>query len=36
MPMESDNQIEFEIDTNKKVLKAWLISYGIKTELLKI
>mgnify|MGYP000220382101 FL=1 len=32
----SDNQIEFEIDTTKKVVKAWWISYGIKTELVKI
>lgn len=31
----SDRQIEFELTTNHKIAKAWLIAYGIKTELLK-
>ncbi|MBK9256081.1 MAG: serine hydrolase [Saprospiraceae bacterium] len=26
-----DRQIEFEFDTNKKVTKAWVINYGVKT-----
>lgn len=32
----SDRQIEFEIDTDKKVAKAWIINFGIKTELKKL
>lgn len=31
----TDRQIEFEVDTNKKVVKAWLIAFGVKTELKK-
>lgn len=31
----SDRQIEFELGADKKVLKAWLISFGLKTELKK-
>lgn len=31
----SDRQIEFEMDANKKVSKAWLIAFGVKTELKK-
>jgi CubicO group peptidase (beta-lactamase class C family) len=26
----TDNQIEFEMDTNKKITKAWVINYGVK------
>jgi CubicO group peptidase (beta-lactamase class C family) len=29
----TDRQIEFELDANKKITKAWLIAYGVKTEL---
>jgi CubicO group peptidase (beta-lactamase class C family) len=32
----SDNQIEFEIDANKKITKASLISYGLKTTFDKL
>jgi CubicO group peptidase (beta-lactamase class C family) len=32
----SDRQIEFELDDNKKVKKAWIIVSGIRTELKKI
>ena len=32
----SDRQIEFELDGNKKVMKAWLITYGIKTSFQKM
>lgn len=32
----SDRQIEFETGTDKKIIKAWLISFGIKTELKKL
>lgn len=31
----SDRQIEFELDANKKITKAWLIAFGIKTALTK-
>jgi CubicO group peptidase (beta-lactamase class C family) len=31
----SDRQIEFELDANKKVSRAWLIAFGVKTELKK-
>ncbi|MFZ1452417.1 MAG: serine hydrolase domain-containing protein [Ferruginibacter sp.] len=31
-----DRQIEFELDTNKKITKLWLINYGIKTAFQKI
>ncbi len=31
----SDRQIEFELDADKKITKAWLIAYGVKTELKK-
>lgn len=31
----TDRQIEFEMDANKKVVKAWLIAFGVKTELKK-
>jgi CubicO group peptidase (beta-lactamase class C family) len=31
----TDRQIEFELDNNNKVIKAWLISYGTKNEYLK-
>lgn len=31
----TDRQIEFEMDANKKVTKAWLIAFGVKTELKK-
>ena len=31
----SDRQIEFELDANKKITKAWLIVFGIKTALTK-
>ncbi len=31
-----DRQIEFEMDANKKITKAWLISYGVKTVFQKI
>lgn len=29
----SDRQIEFEIGADKKISKAWIISFGVKTEL---
>lgn len=32
----TDRQIEFELDANKKVKKAWIIILGVKTELKKI
>ena len=32
---DSDRQIEFEMNANKKIIKAWLINLGIKTELIK-
>jgi len=32
----SDRQIEFELDSNKKVTKAWFIALGVKTEMKKI
>ncbi|MET0462365.1 MAG: serine hydrolase domain-containing protein [Chitinophagaceae bacterium] len=32
----SDRQLEFEIDENKKIKKAWLISTGIKTGIEKL
>ncbi len=32
----SDRQIEFELDASKKIVKAWLINYGVKTDLVKI
>jgi CubicO group peptidase (beta-lactamase class C family) len=32
----SDRQIEFETGADKKVTKAWLISFGVKTELKKL
>jgi CubicO group peptidase (beta-lactamase class C family) len=32
----SDRQIEFEMDENREVIKAWLIAFGIKTELKRI
>lgn len=32
----SDRQLEFELDANKKVTKAWFISFGLKTEMKKI
>jgi CubicO group peptidase (beta-lactamase class C family) len=32
----TDRQIEFELDANKKVKKAWLINLGVKTELKKV
>lgn len=31
----SDRQIEFEMDANKNITKAWLINYGIKTAMQK-
>lgn len=31
----SDRQIEFETDASKKIVKAWLIAFGVKTELKK-
>ncbi|MBX9782610.1 MAG: beta-lactamase family protein [Chitinophagaceae bacterium] len=31
----TDRQIEFELDANKKIIKAWLIAFGVKTELKK-
>ncbi len=31
----TDRQIEFEMNAEKKVNKAWLIAYGVKTELTK-
>lgn len=33
---ESNRQIEFELDSNKKVKKAWIIILGVKTELKKL
>ena len=32
----NDRQIEFEMDANKKITKAWLINYGVKTALEKL
>ena len=32
----SDRQIEFNMDAGNKIMKAWLISYGVKTELKKV
>ena len=32
----SDRQIQFEMDSNNKVRKAWVIAFGVKTELIKI
>jgi CubicO group peptidase (beta-lactamase class C family) len=32
----SDRQIEFEIATDKKITKAWIINFGIRTELKKL
>ena len=32
----SDRQIEFEMDANKKITKAWLINYGVKIAFQKI
>ncbi len=32
----SDRQLEFELDNNKKVTKAWLINYGVKIAFEKI
>ena len=32
----SDRQIEFEMDANKNVIKAWLVAFGIKTALKKM
>lgn len=32
----SDRQIEFELDANKKITRAWLISLGLKTELKRV
>lgn len=32
----SDRQIEFELDANKNVTKAWVINYGIKTAFSKL
>jgi CubicO group peptidase (beta-lactamase class C family) len=32
----SDRQLEFELDNNKKVTKAWLINYGVKIVFEKI
>ncbi|MEO5948289.1 MAG: serine hydrolase domain-containing protein [Chitinophagaceae bacterium] len=32
----SDRQIEFEMDSNKTITKAWLIAHGLKYELKKI
>lgn len=29
---DTDRQLEFEMDEHKKVLKAWMINYGVKTE----
>lgn len=31
----TDHQIEFEMDTNNKVVKAWLIDFGVKTAYAK-
>ncbi len=31
----SDRQVEFEMDANKKVTKAWVINYGVKTEFIR-
>jgi CubicO group peptidase (beta-lactamase class C family) len=31
----TDRQIEFELDANKKVSKAWMIAFGVKTEMKK-
>ncbi len=31
----SDRQIEFEMDTSKNIIKAWLIAFGVKTEMKK-
>ncbi len=33
---DSDLQIEFELDTNQKVVKVWFINYGVKTAFQKI
>ncbi len=32
----SDRQIEFEMDAEKKITKAWFISFGVKTEMKKL
>lgn len=32
----SDRQIEFEMGEDKKIIKAWLIAFGVKTELKKM
>ena len=32
----SDRQIEFEMDANKKITKAWFIAIGLKTEMKKL
>ena len=32
----TDRQIEFELDANKEVKKAWIIVLGVKTELKKV
>jgi len=32
----SDRQIEFETGADKKITKAWLIAFGVKTELKKL
>ncbi len=32
----SDHQIEFELDAHKKIVKAWLINYGVKIAFEKI
>ena len=32
----TDRQIEFELDANKRVAKAWFINLGVKTELKKV
>ena len=32
----ADRQIEFETDNNKKVTRAWVIAYGVKTEMKKM
>lgn len=31
----TDRQIEFEMSADKKVVKVWLIAFGVKTELKK-
>jgi len=31
----SDRQIEFEMNADKKITKAWLVAFGLKTELVK-